>query len=764
MKNSQITGILNKRNLLLSIITLFLLTIQTIFAQNHAMKIGSIANLLPTPSTIRTASGSPGKDYWQNKVDYDMNILLNDSNQTIEGTAIITFNNFSPDALSYLWLHLDQNEKHKHSDQFLTAASTLSEQMEAKHLFGYTLLENGLGYNILEVKDLANQNLDFTINKTMMRIDLPKVLESKKSFTFQIRWKFKICDRSKYGGRSGFEYFPLDDNYLYTIAQFFPRMCVYSDVRGWQNKQFLGDAEFALAFGDYKVKISVPEDHIVGATGELKNSKEVLTAVQEKRFQALKASSKINFVVTEAEAKEKEKTKSKKYKTWNFEAQNVRDFAFASSRKFIWDGISVKIGNKNVLAMSLYPKEGNPLWEKYSTKAVAHTLKTYSKYSINYPYPVAYSVHSDNIGMEYPMISFNWGRPEADGTYSEKVKYSMISVIIHEVGHNFFPMVINSDERQWAWMDEGINSFVEFLAEQEWQRDFPSRRGPARTVTTYMKQAKDNLEPIMTQPEQIAQLGGNSYTKVASALTILRESIMGRELFDFAFKTYCKRWAFKSPEPADFFRTMEDASAIDLDWFWKAWFFEIQPVDISITEVKCFLPKSLINQKDLDKQKNVMLSKSITYINNIKDIPQTEVEKDSSLNDFYTLYQEKINPNDSLNYNLEEKSFAKNKAYFYQLKFKNIGGTLSPLILNFVFEDQTQQIARIPVEIWRKNELECSKVFYFTKPLQSIMLDPNEETADIDTQDHLKNVSNVEPVFINLTKTAPIKNKNPMQK
>ncbi|WP_332027856.1 M1 family metallopeptidase, partial [Kaistella sp.] len=406
----------------------------------------------------------------------------------------------------------------------------------------------------------------YVVNKTMMRIDLPKVLKKGEKFVFKIDWNYNIPNRMTMGGRGGYEYFPEDGNDLYTITQWFPRMCVYSDFKGWQINQFTGRGEFALVFGNYKVTMNVPADHIVASTGVGKNFEQVLTPAQLQRWKQAQTANEPLEIVTLEEAKKAEKNKSKQRKTWVFEAENVRDFAWTSSRKFVWDAMKVVIpeNNNQVMAMSLYPKEAYNLYRKFSTKAVAHTIKTYSEFTVPYPYPVAQSVEAAN-GMEYPMICFNYGRTEKDGTYSEGIKNGMIGVIIHEVGHNFFPMIINSDERQWSWMDEGLNTFVEYLTEEKWDNKFPSRRGPAHTIVDYMRLPKDQLEPIMVNSENIIHFGPNAYAKPATGLNILRETIMGRELFDEAFKTYSKRWAFKHPEPADFFRTMNDASGENLD-------------------------------------------------------------------------------------------------------------------------------------------------------------------------------------------------------
>ncbi|MBP7644815.1 MAG: M1 family metallopeptidase, partial [Saprospiraceae bacterium] len=553
---------------LLFSILLGCLFITTIVGQGKFEQLGSA---LPTPNSYRTASGAPGHEYWQQRADYNIKVTLDDSNQSITGSETITYFNNSPDVLTYLWLQLDQNRRAKDSDSYKVSTSTVGNEMTEVQAEAMLNDFDG-GHKISSITDITGKVLKYTIQKTMMRVELPAPLAKGQSFSFAIKWSYNINDRLKIGGRSGYEYFPKDDNYLYTIAQFFPRMCVYDDVSGWQNKQFLGAGEFTLTFGNYLVEITVPEDHLVAATGELQNMPQLLTKNQLAKYNKAKTETVQPIIIaTEEEAREREKTKLNGTKTWKFKADNVRDFAFASSRKFIWDAMAVVQNGKTIMAMSMYPKEGNPLWEKYSTKAVAHTLNTYSQYTFDYPYPVAWSINADKIGMEYPMICFNFGRCEEDGTYTERVKYGMISVIIHEVGHNYFPMIVNSDERQWTWMDEGLNSYLQFLSESLWQRDYPSRRGPAENIVSYMSGEQSGLTPIMTNSENIKQFGNNAYGKPATALNILRETILGRELFDYAFKEYSNRWKFKNPTPADFFRTIEDASSVDLDWFWKGW-------------------------------------------------------------------------------------------------------------------------------------------------------------------------------------------------
>ena len=712
---------------------------------NAQGKFEQLIEELPTPNVYRTGSGAPGPNYYQQKADYKINVRLNDENQTIQGFETITYHNNAPETLTYLWLQLDQNKRNKHSESALMQTSSLGKDVNIESLHKYHSKYEG-GFKISFVRGSDGKPLNYVINGTMMRLDLPKPLKSGGKFSFDIKFDYNINNRMKVGGRSGMEYFEKDSNYLYTIAQFFPRMCVYNDVEGWQHKQFLGRGEFALVFGDYDVHITVPDDHIVGATGKLQNTMEMLTPKQRLRWsKAIKSYDKPVIIATQEEAIEAEKYKSSSYKTWNFKAYNVRDFAFATSRKFIWDAMAVKQGDRTVMAMSYYPKEGNPLWEQYSTKVVAHTIKTYSKYTFDYPYPAAISVHAKSIGMEYPMICFNFGRPEEDGTYRARTKWGMIGVIIHEVGHNFFPMIVNSDERKWAWMDEGLNTYVEYLTEAEFDRDYPLDRGPAASMVDYMSGAKNGVKmaPIMSDPEGIYQLGNNAYGKVAAGLNILRETILGRDLMDFAFKTYAQRWMFKHPTPADFFRTIEDASGQDLDWFWRGWFYTTDPCDISIDYVKWKKP----NLQDLDMDKaaqrilDQQLPEDIGAVRNNQQmkIPVTAVEADSTLIDFYNTHdkygisnQDRLDANAFLGMLEEDDEVVLDPRFnYYELRFSNLGGLVMPVILEMKFVDGSKQRLTIPVEVWQRNTDSFSKVFMTKKEVQSFHVDPNLETADI---------------------------------
>ena len=694
-------------------------------------KFEQLEQALPTPNEYRTGSGAPGPKYWQQKADYAINVQLNDANQSIVGSGIVTYHNNSPDVLNYLWLQLDQNILSKENSLATTNVGALRDSVSAK-AYARQVSDFEGGFKIKSVRDANGKDLAFVINNTMMRVDLPQPLKSGDKISFSMEWSYNINDRSVFGQRSGLEYFPEDGNYVYTIAQFFPRMCVYDDYAGWQNKQFLGTGEFALPFGDYKVKITVPADHIVASTGVLQNAQEVLSKAQLERFEkARKTFDKPVVIVTQSEAVQKEKTKSTSTKTWEFHAENVRDFAFASSRKFIWDAQSVKLGTKTPLAMSFYPKEGNPLWEKESTKAVKNCLEVYSRYSVEYPYPVAISVHTADIGMEYPMICFNFGRPARDGSYSQQVKERMIGVIVHEVGHNFFPMIINSDERQTPWMDEGVNSFIQLLTELERYPDLNWTRGKPQNLVSYMKGDKALMRPLMTNSEQVLSLGPEQYAKAAAGLYILRESVMGRDLFDRAFKEYCQRWAFKHPKPADFFRTMEDASAVDLDWFWKGWFYTTDHCDQTLEQVRWFK----MRKAEVDpEKKNVNVSNSTLTSNSRKSFdnfdngpePFSLVATNPAFNgEFRSAVNDK---------QIMDRLVDKN---IYEVTVSNKGGLVMPIIIQWTYKDGTKQIERIPAEIWRTNENKVSKVFIKDKEVVNVIIDPLEETTDINTRDNI---------------------------
>ena len=719
----------------LILIIMAVLSGQGVWAQEWGKKFEQLGTMLPTPNEYRSASGAPGPAYWQQRADYVIEVELNDDNQTIRGSETITYFNQSPDPLSYIWVQLDQNMRAKDSDSPLVKASVIrGDSVPAYFMAIGNVNVTGYdgGFRITAIKSAAGDALSYTINKTMMRIDLDQELKPDEIVAFSIDWWYNINDRMLDRGRGGMEFFKEDGNYLYTIAQWFPRMAVYSDFEGWQNKQFLGRGEFALNFGNYDVKITVPSDHVVGATGVLQNPKEVLTKEQVNRFGEAKNSfEKPVIIVTQEEAEAKEKSPATSKSTWHFKAENVRDFAFASSRKFIWDAMAVNVGTRTSLAMSYYPKEGNPLWEQESTIAVKNTLETYSKYTIDFPYPKAISVHAASIGMEYPMICFNFGRPNPDGTYSEGTKNRMIGVIIHEVGHNFFPMIINSDERQWTWMDEGLNTFLQYRTEVEKYEDFPSRRGPAKNIVRYMKGDKSNIRPIMTNSEQLLQFGNNAYAKPATAMNILRETVMGPELFDKAFKTYAQRWAFKHPEPADFFRTMEDASAVDLDWFWRGWFYGTDYVDVTVENVKWYKIRDTETALEGRKQKGKIENPA-------------NLDEDGNYTDFSNGYElitiTDTNPGvygefrNTINDD-EVRAILAGKN-MYEVTLKNTGGLVTPVIIEWTYKDGTKEVERIPAEIWRYNEEQFTKVFTKDKEVVNITIDPFLETADTNVEDN----------------------------
>jgi hypothetical protein len=678
----------------LGILLLSLVFVANTFAQKKEVQQGhtnqnkfkQLKDEFATPNDQRTASGAPGKNYTQQKVDYVMDIVLDDEQQKITGAETITYHNNSADELAYLWLQLDQNMRAADSKTPDIQTDNIPEKI-SKTRFDQSFSEVAFdgGFKIMSVTNIDGSNLSYTINQTMMRINLPKPLASGATFKFNIKWWYNINNHITQGGRSGFEHFE-DGNNNYVIAQFFPRLCVYDNVEGWQNEQFWGRSEFALEFGDYTVNITIPDDHMLGATGVLKNESIVLSKKEQERLAiARKTFDNPVIIRTQEEAEKIEKGHSKKTKTWKFFAENVRDYAFATSRKFIWDAMAVAINGKTVMAYSLYSKEANPLYGDHSTRAVAQTLKTYSKYTFDYPYHKAISVDGQ-MGMEYPQICFNPGRPEADGTYTDRTKYRMIGVTIHEVGHNFFPMIVNSDERQWTWMDEGLNSYVQMLAMMDYEKGYPLSRGLPKNIVDYMNGDQSKIAPIMSKGDNVYSFGNNAYGKPATALWILRETVMGQELFDHAFRTYSQRWMFKHPTPEDFFRTMEDASGVDLDWFWRGWFYTTDVTDIGLKGVK----KYYTTEGD-------------------DEVVFTE---DTS----------------------EGVGFSdKHKKYHYEITYNKPGGLVMPIIVEFTYKDGTKERKTYPAQIWRLNDKEVTKVFSSSKEIENIAIDPDLETADVDT-------------------------------
>ncbi len=731
------------------ILLAFLVSFSTLIAQEekpkevqkghyNISKFKQLNEEFATPNMYRTGAGAPGKNYYQQRADYKIDVVLDDKNQKLFGNETITYYNNSPDALEYLWVQLEQNRSKPNSlGKAAENSGPAFGYQPQKYVSEFMGKPFQGGFNIESITDLKGKPLKSTVNFTMMRIDLDTPLQPGATYSFNIKWWYNINNYMIDRGRSGYEHFPKDGNNLYIIAQFFPRMAVYNDLDGWQNMQFWGRGEFTLPFGNYEVSITTPTDHILDATGVLQNPKDVFTTTEYNRYVAAATSfDKPMIIVTQDEATAREKHFSEKTKTWKFKAENVRDFAFSSSRKFIYDMQAVKIGGKTVMAVSLYPKEGNPLWEEYSTKVVAHTLKSYSNRLFDYPYPKAISVNADQQGMEYPMICWNFGRPNEDGTYSEQTRRGMIGVIVHEVGHNFFPMIINSDERQWTWMDEGLNTFTQMLAQEEFEKDFPSRGYP-KNVVEYMSGDQNYITPIMTQSESIFNFSSNAYAKPAAGLYMLREFIMGHELFDHAFKTYAHRWKFKHPTPEDFFRTMEDASAVDLDWFWRGWFYTTDVNDIGIKSVK----KYYVTDKPTKRAQNI--SRSSRFNSNSFPAMIYLVAEDSE--DFTEDLKNIKNPTSDIkllddylteNFTTEERAALINPLYFYEIKFEKPGGLVMPILVDYIFEDGSKISHNYPAEIWRLNDNEATKLLPTDKVLKEIIIDSREITTDVNKENN----------------------------
>ncbi len=741
-------------------------------AGDKVSKFRQLGTELPTPNIFRNAAGAPGPAYWQQRASHKIDVALDEDKRRISASMDIEYVNGSPDSLRYIWLALDQN---RFKDGSLARESVIASAAGSRRgdgsgsddKYSFSALrykhatdDRDYGFEFKSVTDNRGRALSYTINDSMMRIDLETPLAPEETLNFSIDWEHNIIDQKSVGGRGGYETFDEDrdgkGNDVFGLAQWFPRLAAYTDYTGWQNKQFLGRGEFTLEFGDYEVNINVPADHIVAATGVLQNPDKVLSAAQRKRL-ASAGTRKPVFIVTKEEAEKNQSRKTTARKTWSFEAENVRDFAWSSSRKYVWDAMRFEQDdekNPSVLAMSFYPPEAEPIWSQYSTQAVVHTMEVYNKFAFNYPYPVAQSVNSwERGGMEYPMITFNGYRPTKDEdsgevTYSRNTKYGLIGVIIHEIGHIYFPMTVNSDERRWTWMDEGLNSFLEYMAEYEWEENFPisgGQQNPLDRISRYM--SSSNQVPIMTQSDSILQFGPNAYSKPAASLVVLRETVMGRELFDFAFREYATRWKFKRPTPADFFRTMEDASAVDLDWFWRGWYFGTDHVDMALTSVREYQISTQdpdiedAHKRDADA---INRPENITQKRNREAGLKTRIKRYGELNDFYNENDKFSTTNKDRN---KFKSFreglkdwereAYDRAmdegnYIYFVDFKNIGGLISPLPLKITYANGEIEELMIPAEIWRRDSEAVTKLLVRKKQIKTIELDPAHQTADAD--------------------------------
>ena len=744
-----------------------------------AVKFAQLEQTLPTPTVYRTASGSPGPLYWQQQADYKINVFLDPEQRSIKGSETIVYTNNSPHQLNYIWLQLDQNRFKKNSLENRSITESGEDRLSFDRLRKMqSMSDRSHGFKLTAVTDQNNKALSYTIVDTMMRLDLPEPLIKGKRAHININWEFNIIEEAALGGRSGYEQFDTNKTQIFFLAQWYPRLAAYTDYAGWQHKAFLGRGEFTLEFGNFDVSITVPDNHVVSATGRLTNPKEVLSADQRKRFAAISAD-KPSFIITPEEARINESLESSSSKTWRFKAERVRDFAWASSTKFIWDAmLHLQPGAKfdKVLAMSFYPNEAQPIWSRYSTHAVAHTMDVYSRFSFDYPYPTAQSVNTwESGGMEYPMITFNGYRPakpedkiSIDGsdpeetesteeleqeigeiTYSRRTKYGLIGVIIHEIGHFYFPMIVNSDERQWTWMDEGLNTFLEYVAELEWEENFPAFNRDRTNVLDYIPEYMTSTRqvPIMTQSDSILQFGPNAYSKPAAALTVLRETIMGRELFDFAFREYSNRWKFKRPTPADFFRTMEDASGIDLDWFWRGWFYTTEHVDLGISQIRTYRIKTNDPDKDFALNRTKKAGDEPAPISEQRNREQgiiPRAERFPELRDFYndngpyTVTNKDRNQYSKFLDNLEDwESQAFNRVlkedpYLYFIDFKNTGGLISPIPLSIYYADGSKKESMLPAEIWRRDADEVTFLMVEDKPIDAIAIDEKHQIGDAD--------------------------------
>ena len=632
----------------------------------------------PAPNETRAANGKPGPKYWQQRVDYVIRVGLDTTTHAVTGSERVTYRNNSPDALGYVWFQLDQNIDNPDVSPAMIGAPALQKNITpaAAAFINATLDTRGYTISRVQLVSKTGQKTDaaYVMQGTQMKVPLASPIPSGGSQDIEIDWSYVMPESfASRNGRGARE--KLADGWAYLAAQWFPRAAVYDDVVGWQNDQFFGQGEFYLNFGNYDVSITVPHNHIVQSTGVLQNPVDVLTTTQRERLARAMTSENQVYIITKDEANTPAtRPAGSGPMTWRFKAENVRDFAWASSAGFIWDaaGFRYTPTSKPIEMHSLYPREALGVWDSLSTRAIAQTMRTYGRLSFEYPYPKASNIHGIVGGMEYPMIAFCGARPpqNADAATLKRVGYGLVSVTIHEVGHNWFPMIVASDERKWTWMDEGLNSYLEGMASMEFDATWPRARLPliAANIVPYMRNT--DQVPLMTESDLIHRgFGPNGYTKPASGLYILREQVLGPQLFDAAFREYSQAWMFKHPQPADFFRSMMQASGDNLNWFWRGWF----------------------------------------YTTHANDQGVGTVETQSA---------------DSMGMSARGR-------YYNRITLENKGGLVMPVVMEFTFTDGSKERVRLPVSIWRTNEKAFRYGRFSQKELQSIELDPDNALADI---------------------------------
>lgn len=562
------------------------LVILTFFSyQVFAQETGKFNNLdafnpmfnYQTSTAYRSASGNPGPMYWQNSADYKINATLDEANNRVFGDVQITYTNNSPDQLSFIWLQLDQNQFNDNSRGGKTTPVQQGRYGNKGFMGGYEIKNVKAEKKGAAKKGKANQTSVYSahiIDDTRMQVRLSEPVNKGEKVVITLEFGFDI---PAYGSdRMG--KLTTQNGIVYELAQWYPRVCVYDDVEGWNVLPYLGAGEFYLEYGDFEYNVTVPFDHIVAGSGELINPSEVLTKKQIERLAAAAKSEKTVMIRTAEEIKDPaSRPKTSGMLTWKFKCNNSRDVAFTSSRSFIWDASAINLpSGKPCLAQSVYPVEsaGNDAWGR-STEYVKGCIEFYSSYLYEYPYPVATNVAGIVGGMEYPGIVFCSSRSKGAGLWG---------VTDHEFGHIWFPMIVGSDERKFPWMDEGFNTFINGLSTKHFNNGEYYRKGNAQQLAPFFHRGT----PIMTRPDVVAasELGTLAYRKPGYGLTMLREVVLGEDRFDYALREYIKRWAFKHPTPFDFFHTIEDAGGEDLGWFWKSWIYNDWKIDQGVKEVR----------------------------------------------------------------------------------------------------------------------------------------------------------------------------------
>lgn len=698
-------------------------------AHAEATPFSPLGSLVDPPSATRGADGRPTSTYWQQHIAYDIDATLDVERRVINAQAELRYTNNAPQALDAIWFEISPEATTK--DAIAHRSATINvDSASVRDLRGLREQEErGGGLVVSSVADSEDRPLAFEARGTQLRVALPRPLASGQTVRIKLAWRVALVDLDRKGGRTGYMLLSSGDP-IFHIAQWYPQPVAFTDYGGWRNVPFVDHGEFAPELGDYNVSLTLPAGQLVAATGVLTNEADVLTGVERTRLARLRQG-KVTEIVTAAEAATKRR--SSETRTWRFAARNVRDFALAASLRYRWD--ATLAGTSAVRAMTFYPSEASALWRPLALPAIGHALDVYGRMTFDYPYPVVQAAFGPNDGMEHTMLAFSRYPPDGpNGTYSRERKRDFLWVLTHEVGHNWFPLIVNSDERAWTWMDEGLTSYLETLATLEWSGDYTTR--PNLPAMLGAEREATGRQPPMTPANAVVDLFPTQYHRPAAALQVLRELVLGRETFDRAFRAYARAWMFKRPTPGDFFRTINQESGADLDWFWRAWFFSTDHVDLSLERVAA-LRLVAVPADAIPAPADATPPANLTVLRNAAEGRRLMVEQVPRLADAYDRIPERTlagaTPSAHAVVDVQRTLDALGQGgVFYELDIRNRGGVVSPVPIRIDYRDGTSERYVVPVELWFGDTKRAQHILWRAKSIRSVTLDPDAATGDVD--------------------------------